>query len=181
MTRLPRRTSLRVGSLVAPLALALPLTGCTGDSRGHQKTPASEAASSSAPPVPTVSSDAAVSGAAADAPKDTEVDAFCEAANSGPDELDDDGDKAADTIHSYADSLMSVGTPAEITGDARGGFEVLVDFFADIKGDEVEQFRGSGTPEDVLGDEEGAQVTAFFGEAVKLCATAAQPSATPTS
>ncbi len=98
----------RVAPVVAPVLLALSLTGCGGDS-----------ASSS----PDDASTEDFCGVLLSPPE----------ALSG-----DDSGKAADAAHEWSDELREVGTPAELEADAREGYEVLVDALADVSADDIE-------------------------------------------
>lgn len=189
MNRLPRSLPRRLTAAVAPLVLTLALTGCGGSDGSDPGDSGSGGAAIPTAPAPTdevtseVTSEAPGSGdgAASGAPTDASAQDFCDALNAGPDALGDDDEQAADEIHSYGDALAAVGTPAEFTGDARAGFEVLVDFFATIDAADVDEFSSQGTPEDVLGAENGALATTFFTQAVQVCQqTLPTEGATPT-
>ena len=88
-----------------------------------------------------------------DAPKNASKDEFCKVFNSDS----DDEDKVLD-------ELKEVGTPKEIDGDAREGFEIFIDKYDDLKDldSESEALKE-------LGDEDGKKVSAFISEAIAFC------------
>ena len=183
MNRLPSR----LAAAALPLLLALMLTACGNDGSGDPESSDSATAAPTSPATPSDSpSEAGApdtgSGGAVDAPIDAMAEDFCGALNSGPQELGDDNEQAVEEIHAYGDSLAAVGTPAEVSGDARAGFEVLVDFFANIEAGDVEAFGSQGTPEEVLGAENGALASAFFTRAIEVCQeTLSTDGATPSA
>lgn len=101
-------------------------------------------------------------GPGADAPTDASVDDFCAAFASIVDYLDEDGEtfQAAD----YADKLVEVGTPEEISDEARSGFELYVEAFEDL---------GNDASEDEVDDaevEDNGDTDAFDDYAAEACA-----------
>ena len=136
-----------VGAASATVLLAFSLSACGGDS-------------------------------ASDAPDDASVDDFCEAYNatSSTDEDSSDSEKV-DEAHDQAEKLIEVGTPDDIDGDAREGFEILVDAVADIDEGDVDNITNAES-EDAFRDAIGAseddfeKVIAFLTYAGETCAAA---------
>ncbi|WP_028474536.1 lipoprotein [Nocardioides alkalitolerans] len=101
-------------------------------------------------------------GPGADAPTDASVDDFCAAFAGIVDYLDEDGEtfQAAD----YADKLAEVGTPEDISDEARSGFELYVEAFEDL---------GNDASEDEVDDaevEDNGDTDAFDDYAAEACA-----------
>jgi hypothetical protein len=115
---------------------------------------------------------------ASDAPDDASVEDFCKAYNatSSSDEDASDSDKV-DEAHEQAEKLIEVGTPEDISDDAREGFEILVDAVADIEEDDVDNINNAES-EDAFRDAIGAseddfeKVVAFLTYAGETCAEA---------
>lgn len=97
---------------------------------------------------------AACGGDGADAPTDASKDDFCEIFNA-------DGDADYDQV---VDDLKDVGTPEDIDGEAREGFEILID-----KSGDLEDVDTEADFEEALGEEDAAKVTTFLTEAITLC------------
>ena len=114
----------------------------------------------------------ACGGGASGAPDDASKEDFCEAFTSTPEGGDsDDVDANIDAAHDYGDKLADVGTPSDIDGDARDGFEAYVDAIKDLDKDDIDEFEDAENADDVFGDD-GDKVTAFITEASTLCADA---------
>src|SRR5689334_13747490 len=84
-------------------------------------------------------------------PKDADKDDFCKAMNA-------DGDDAIE-------KAKDVGTPKEISGDAREGFEIALDL-ADDAGDDESKFEKAYND---LSDGDQKKVEAFFEKAGEVC------------
>lgn len=94
-------------------------------------------------------------------PDDASKDDFCDAYNDLMSEAGGDFDKYKDK----ADELSDVGTPEDIDGKARDGFELMVDTISD-SGDEDElEEKGKD-----FSDDEEDELEAFITDATKLCA-----------
>lgn len=140
-TRLSRSSRLgtrRVAAVSAPLLLALSLSACGGSD-------------------------------ASSAPDDASSDDFCKIF------LDQSGDAAAedagaqlDEARDLADQLSEVGTPAEFSAEAREGFELFIDFIADLDEKDVEGFNDATDPSEIFGDD-ADKVTTFTTEAAEAC------------
>ena len=95
----------------------------------------------------------ACGGGASDAPDDASVKEFCDVVKENsrePDLADDDYDAQVEALHDWADALKEVGTPADITAEARKGFEVQVDTLSEIDSDDLEK---AGDDDSYLADE----------------------------
>lgn len=85
-------------------------------------------------------------GPGADAPQDAPIEDFCAAKSwmvaEGMDRFLADGlpsdDELVLLVHDWAAELARVGTPDNMSADARGGFEKLVARLADMDADDVE-------------------------------------------
>ncbi len=102
------------------------------------------------------------------APTDASKDDFCDAVNS--DALADvdfsDEDAYLDAVQEQAEELEDVGTPDDISDDAREGFEIYVDAIGDLDSDDLEN------PEDLEGefsDDENEKVGEFFTYQAETC------------
>ena len=112
----------------------------------------------------------ACGGGASGAPDDASNKDFCDAFTEEPKDADSkDTDKAADSIHDYAEKLQEVGTPEDLDGDAREGFEVYVDFLADIDGDDVKDFSDAEDSSDVFDGDDSEKVDAFIEKTLEVC------------
>lgn len=101
------------------------------------------------------------SGASESASKDDYCKAFLDAPQGE--------DVSADDVHTWAGKLKDVGTPKEISGDARDGFETFVDYASDIKDSDIDKFNGSTDPSDIFGGDDAKKVAAFVSATVGLC------------
>ena len=88
------------------------------------------------------------------APTDASTEDFCNALTSGEDDVD-----------KYIDKLEEVGTPEEIDGEAREGFEILLD-----KAKDLEDIESDEAAREELGEDDYAKVETFTTEAGELCA-----------
>jgi hypothetical protein len=113
-------------------------------------------------------------GGGVDAPEDASQEAFCETFNSQAEigEAESAGDQA-DKAHDIADKLEEVGTPDDISDDARKGFEEYVEALQDIDEDDVETLSDASEDEaaEALDIDQDA-FTAFFEYAFEACAGA---------
>lgn len=109
-------------------------------------------------------------GGASDAPTDASKDEFCKSfedafAVIGEGEpTEDEFDKLQDEL----DELVEVGTPEEIDGDAREGYEIFVDAVQDLDYDDV---KDAGDSDDIPGvdaDDE-KKVEEFFASYGEQC------------
>ena len=130
----------RAAAASAPLLLALSLTACGGGDD------------------------------AAGAPDDASSEDFCSVF------LDQSGDAAADDAQAQleearqlADKLSEVGTPAEFSAEAREGFEVFIDFVANLDEGDVDDFNDATDPSDIFGSDDAEKVAAFTTEAASAC------------
>ncbi len=115
----------------------------------------------------------ACGGGASGAPDDASSKDYCEAFGDEPKDADNkDTDKAADSVHEYADKLAEVGTPKDIDGDARDGYEIYVDFLADIDGDDIKKFSEAESADEVFDGDDADKVDAFVAKTVEICADA---------
>lgn len=119
----------------------------------------------------TVSLTACGGGSSADAPKDTSKSSFCDSWKDMGSSIDDKAspDDQADQAHKVADKLKSVGTPSDMSSDARKGFEVFTDFLANVNGDDVKKLTADSSDSPWSSDEE-KEVEAFLTYAGS-CAT----------
>jgi hypothetical protein len=150
----------------AVVIAALPLTACGDDDGGGSGDSGGSGSGSS-------------DGGGADAgdsPDDAESDDFCKVFTEMSGLEGGSADDQADAAHEMADKLSDVGTPEDAPEDARKGFEVYVDFLADVDADDIEKLdEADPTDEDAFGDalgldkDEVADVTAFFTYAATAC------------
>lgn len=103
-------------------------------------------------------------GPGSDAPDDASQEDFCNAFGETP-----EGDATADQVHEYADRLAEVGTPSDITGDAREGFEIFVDYAADVSDDDISKFDDSADPSDIFDGDDASKVSAFVSKYAEVC------------
>jgi hypothetical protein len=89
---------------------------------------------------------AGCAGPAADAPQDASIEDFCAAKSwmvvEGTDRFFADGlpsdEELVPLVHDWAAELARVGTPDNMSADARAGFEKLVARLEDMEADDVE-------------------------------------------
>ncbi len=113
----------------------------------------------------------ACGGGASGAPDDASAKDYCKAFGEEPKDADNkDTDKAADSVHEYADKLAEVGTPKDIDGDARDGYEIYVDFLAEIDGDDIKKFSEAESADEVFDGDDADKVDAFVAKTVEICA-----------
>lgn len=134
-----------IGAIAASVLLGLSLTACGGDGGGDDID-------------------------VADAPKDADKAEFCDAVNAMDIEEDE---LTEDSFEEFQDKLVEIaeiGTPEEITGDARKGFELLVETMSEMSFDEAKEFEDSESTEfPDMSSEESAMVFTFFMETGELC------------
>jgi hypothetical protein len=107
-----------------------------------------------------------------DAPEDASQEAFCEAFNSQAEVGEkESAEDQVDVAHDIGDKLEEVGTPDDISDDARKGFEEYVEALKDINEDDVKELSDASEDEaaEALGIDKDA-FTAFFEYAFKTCA-----------
>jgi len=134
----------RAAALTAPVVLAFSLTACGGGGGGG--------------------------GSAADAPTDASQDDFCgvfeDFEGEAEDIDDDDTDAQADFLQDVAGQLQDTGTPEDMPEDARAGFEVVVDTWSDVNGDDL---GGDDLQELGISNDNAEQATAFITYATQTC------------
>lgn len=84
---------------------------------------------------------------ASSAPTNASQDDFCKTFQSASSTIDDkasDSDQA-DQAHQVADSLKKVGTPSDMSADARKGFEIFVDFLGKVDAGDVKKLSESSS------------------------------------
>lgn len=97
---------------------------------------------------------------ASGAPEDASREDFCTTFSEEPDGFDsDDPDEVVEAAHEYADRLREVGTP-DVDADAREGFELYVDFLADLEAGDADDLREK-SPSDIFDDDELEKFEAF--------------------
>lgn len=96
-------------------------------------------------------------GGGSSAPTDASMEEFCTNFNAIPD------DPSADEVQ---DALKEVGTPKDMPGEARKGFELLIDKADEL--DELEDFDQAAIA-DRLGVEGTTQIVAFFQYVAANC------------
>jgi hypothetical protein len=114
---------------------------------------------------------------AAGAPGDAAAAAFCAELEDAP-----GSDASAEDYHDYAGRLETVGTPAQIDGAARQGFELFVDYLADLDDGDVAKVKDSDEPSDVFSGDDAAKVESFKQGYVVTCGdpTTGSPTGNPT-
>lgn len=104
------------------------------------------------------------------APTDASEADYCEVVNGIDDNedlikavTDEDWDKAADILQDSVAEIEDVGTPEDISDEAREGFEIQLDASKDIDGDDLEKaFKDSEDPfEAGLSGDEKKKVEAY--------------------
>jgi len=117
-------------------------------------------------------------GDAADAPDNADTKEFCDVFTQMTEDLDGGGsaEEQADSAHELADKLSEVGTPEGADESQRNGFELYVDFLAEVDADDIKKFEEADQNDpdafaDTLGldEEEVADVTSFFTFAATAC------------
>ena len=113
------------------------------------------------------------------APTDASTEDFCEAYNSSAEifaDIDPEGDPseqagdATEAYKEYAEKLEEVGTPENISDDARDGFETLVDELGDLDEDDVEKFLEDPSSEIAqVSEEDEKKVDEFTEYASEEC------------
>lgn len=109
-------------------------------------------------------------GDAADAPTNASKDEFCDVFNSSQEGDSELTEESFEEVQDMFAELGDIGTPKEIEGDAREGFELLVDAVADMSFDEAQEMEESTLAEfPGMDKEESDKVLAFFTESFSLC------------
>ncbi|HJQ05545.1 MAG TPA: hypothetical protein VJ872_08885 [Nocardioides sp.] len=117
------------------------------------------------------------------APTNASQEDFCktfEDASSTIDDTASDSDQA-DQAHKVADSLKKVGTPSDMSSDARQGFEIFVDFLGKVDASEVKKLNDSSSSSDnnpFSGDDK-TKVEAFLQYTTTKCIPTGSPSDLP--
>lgn len=104
-------------------------------------------------------------GSGTAAPKNASVDAFCTAYVS----VMSGGVKTGTgkTIRDWGERLRKVGTPKDMSADARAGFEVFVDYAKSVD----PNAKTADIPDPDVSDAEQKQLTAFAAYASQNCTT----------
>jgi hypothetical protein len=103
------------------------------------------------------------------APTDASKDDFCEAVNdqSAFEDVDpEDTEAYVDALKEQAESLEEVGTPDDISDDAREGFEIYVDTIGDIDADDIDNPEDL---EDEISKDDEKKVEEFFTYQGETC------------
>lgn len=110
------------------------------------------------------------------APADASTEEFCEVTNDTSwftDIEEDDYDGFVDAIKEYVDRLEEVGTPEDISDEAREGFELQIEAAGDISADDLRDAEDSGSAESPfetdLSEEDIEKVTAFQTYQAETC------------
>jgi hypothetical protein len=150
----PTNTALKIAAIALALSgLGGALTGCGG-------------------------SDSDGDGSAADAPKDASKDGFCEkltglsaaVAKADP----EDTSAAINALKDWIGEMEDYGTPSELSGEARGGFEVLIATFKGVDEDaSMEDLQKLGTDASAA---DTKKVEAFSAWTSENCTPATTPS-----
>lgn len=79
---------------------------------------------------------------AGDSPDQASTEEFCEVWNDDTigGDVGDDPEAQAEAAHQAADALAEVGTPEGMDESERNGFEVFVEFLAEVDGADIEKF-----------------------------------------
>lgn len=111
------------------------------------------------------------------APADASKDDFCAAFAEVPLGLVE-LDLTAAQLHEWTDTLTDVGTPYQINGDARLGFELFVDFMAELSDEDIKKIADAsrdagGVPglpgEAIFVGADADRVRMFLGRVPLLC------------
>lgn len=120
---------------------------------------------------------------AGDAPKDASKDDFCEKLNA-LDSLETSDTPSEDEFNDAKDKILElrdVGTPKEITGDAREGFEIFIDAVDDLSYDDAKDLANSDSDTfPGVSEDDNAKLLAFVFSAGALCSGGEIPSDIPT-
>lgn len=110
---------------------------------------------------------------ASSAPSDASQEDFCKTFDSASSTIDDsasDSDQA-DQAHKVADSLKKVGTPSDMSADARKGFEIFVDWLGKVDAGDVKKLSESeGSSDSPFSGDDESKVEAFLQYTAK-CVT----------
>lgn len=121
-------------------------------------------------------------GDAGDAPKDASKDDFCEKLNA-LDSLETSETPTEDEFNDAKDKILElrdVGTPKEISGEAREGFEIFIDAVDDLSYDEAKKLASSDSDTfPGVSEEDNAKLLAFVFSAGALCSGGEIPSDIP--
>lgn len=112
------------------------------------------------------------------APTDASKEDFCDVTQNQEDGekafeaiSEEDWDKAADLIKEQADKVEEVGTPDDISDDAREGFEIQLDAAKSLDGDDIEKaVKDEEDPfESDLSDDDKDKVEAYSEYESETC------------
>ena len=114
---------------------------------------------------------AATLSACGGAPTDASVEDYCDAFIDSPKDLQsDDAGKQADAAGEWADDLNEVGTPEDIDGEAREGFEIFVKFLEDVNEDDIKDLEDAEDPSEVFDGDDADKVEEFTKKTGEVCA-----------
>lgn len=120
---------------------------------------------------------------AADAPKDASKDGFCEKLNAF-DSIESNDNPTEDEFNDIKDQILElrdVGTPKEITGEAREGFEIFIDAVDGLSYDDAKDLANSDSDTfPGVSEDDSAKLLAFVFSAEALCSGGEVPSDIPT-
>ena len=106
-------------------------------------------------------------------PDDASKDEFCGVINDPKyfEDLDENSDEQdyLDAVQELADDLRDVGTPDDISDDAREGFEIQLDAVDELEAEDI-NFEGDEDPlQEGLSDDEKEKVDAYTEYEDKTC------------
>lgn len=109
---------------------------------------------------------------AADAPTDASKDEFCDGWNAVYEPLAEAGsgdptEEQFDKFKEEVEALADIGTPEEMSDEAREGFEVFVDAVSDSSFDDFDSAEGDNLPG--VSEDDTAKAQAFVEYAVTEC------------
>jgi len=112
-----------------------------------------------------------------DAPTDASAEDFCETVTSAPESDSDDPGKQAEAANELGDKLEDVGSPEDMSDDARSGFESYVKALKDLDEDKIKDLSEAGGDDEVadtLGVD-GDEFQALSEYIVKTCTSTDAP------
>ncbi len=112
-------------------------------------------------------------GACGGPPTDASKDEYCEVVNDPQyfEDLDENSDEQdyLDAVRKIADDLREVGTPEDISDDAREGFEIQLDAVDELEAEDID-FESEDDPfQDGLSDDEKKKVEAYNDYESETC------------
>jgi hypothetical protein len=120
-------------------------------------------------------------GGASSAPTDASEEAFCDAQFSFIEDLmkseeEPTEDEMAKIMHDWADELEKVGTPKDISDEAREGFELTVEQISDVEADDFKNdAEALEELEKDLSDKEKDQAEAYNNYVNETCGSPEMP------